>query len=224
MDRRLLCRTALLAASATLLGLVFLDRPIAEWLHASGFENAAFFSLGLATLDIGSGLRFWVWLAGFAVLFLGIIGVALLRHARWSRICVVAAIVQLACIATMIALKDVFGRLRPEQVLESGDWSHVWFAGGTSFPSGHSAFYFGLCLPFAAACRNRWLRGMLLAIPLYVALARIDLARHFLSDVAASALMAALYALLVGRLAQRWLPAQGVADPASIRPSPDGSG
>ncbi|MFI4969235.1 MAG: phosphatase PAP2 family protein [Lysobacterales bacterium] len=206
MDRRLLCWTALIAAAATLLGLGFLDRPIAEWVHASGFEQAAFFSLGLATLDIGSGLRFWIWLAGFALLFIGVIGVALVRHARWSRVCVIAAIVQLACVATMIVMKDGFGRLRPQQLLESGDWSHMWFAGGASFPSGHSAFYFGLCLPFAAACPIRWLRVVLFAIPVYVVLARIDLARHFLSDVSASALMAALYALLVARLARRWLP------------------
>ena len=115
----------------------------------------------------------------------------------------------MATLSTMIVGKNVFGRLRPQQVLDAGDWTQpLWFAGGGSFPSGHSAFYFGLLLPLAAACPNPWLRALLLAIPLYVVLARIDLARHFLSDVAASALLAALYALLLATLARRWLPAE----------------
>jgi membrane-associated phospholipid phosphatase len=46
---------------------------------------------------------------------------------------------------------------------------------------------------------------LLVAIPAYVALARIDLAKHFLSDVCASALIAAVYALLVATLARRWI-------------------
>ena len=48
-------------------------------------------------------------------------------------------------IATVVMLlgKDFFGRLRPAQLFESGDWSHPWFAGGVSFPSGHLAFYAG---------------------------------------------------------------------------------
>ncbi|MEO5561751.1 MAG: hypothetical protein ABIR10_18955, partial [Dokdonella sp.] len=57
----------------------------------------------------------------------------------------------------------------------------------------------------AAACPIRWLRNLLLAIPVYVILARIDLAKHFLSDVSTSAVIAALYALLLATLMRRWL-------------------
>ena len=106
----------------------------------------------------------------------------------------------------MIAGKHHFGRLRPQQVLASGDWAHVWHAGGGSFPSGHSAFYFGLLLPLAVACPRRWQRMLLLAIPVFVVLARIDLEKHFLSDVSASAIIAALYALVVSIVLRRWLP------------------
>jgi len=91
-------------------------------------------------------------------------------------------------------------------VFEAGDWSHVWFVGGDSFPSGHSAFYFGLLLPLAAACPIRWLRWLLVAIPLYVVVARIDMAKHFLSDVSASALMVSIFALVAAWLTARWLP------------------
>jgi membrane-associated phospholipid phosphatase len=38
-------------------------------------------------------------------------------------------------------------------------------------------------------------------------MARIDLAKHFLSDVSTSAVIAAVYALLLATVARRWLPA-----------------
>src|SRR5690606_30671661 len=117
---------------------------------------------------------------------------------------VAASLVQVACLHTMMLGKQVFGRLRPHEVLERGDWSQVWFAGGGSFPSGHAAFYFGLLVPLAAACPRVWQRVLLLALPTFVALARIDMARHFLSDVAASALLAALYTLALAALARAW--------------------
>jgi membrane-associated phospholipid phosphatase len=206
MDRRLLAWVAVVSAVLMLLGLSGVDRPLAEWVRASGVEHARAFSWGLGALDVGSGMHVWLWLAGCSVLAVGIVGSAWRRDLRWPRALVVAGCVQFACMVTMIVGKGEFGRLRPQQVLDSGDWSHVWFAGGGSFPSGHSAFYFGLLLPLAAACPIRWLRALLLAIPVYVAIARIDLAKHFLSDVSASALLAALYALLIALLAQRWLP------------------
>jgi len=206
MDRRLLAWTAAVAALLVLLGLLGLDRPIAEWVRASGVENARVFAWGLAALDTISGISLWFWLAGCVALALGAIGLAIARDARWPRALLAAGVVQIATLHTMSFGKDGFGRLRPHQVLESGDWSHVWHAGGVSFPSGHSAFYFGLLLPLAAACPIRWLRIVLVAIPVYVVLARIDLAKHFLSDVSTSALIAALYSLLVATLARRWLP------------------
>jgi membrane-associated phospholipid phosphatase len=119
---------------------------------------------------------------------------------------VAAGLVQLAAIHTMLLAKDYFGRLRPHELLSAADGTKAWFASGSSFPSGHSAFYFGLLLPLAAACPVRWLRWLLIAIPLYAVLARIDMAKHFLSDVSASALMVSIYALAAAWLTARWLP------------------
>ncbi|MEO7062443.1 MAG: phosphatase PAP2 family protein [Dokdonella sp.] len=206
MDRRLLGWVAVVSTLLTALGLAGADRPLAEWVHASGIEQARAFSLGLGALDVATGVHIWYWLAGSVVLTVGIVACAVRRDLRWPRMLVAAGCVQFACIGTMILGKTWFGRLRPQQVFESGDWAHVWFAGGGSFPSGHSAFYFGLLLPLAAACPARWQRLAVLAIPLYVVLARIDLAKHFLSDVAASALLAAVYALILATLIRRWLP------------------
>lgn len=215
MNRRLLCVVAAISALLMATGLAGFDRPLAEWVRASGFEQARVFSVGLGALDTLGGMPLWFWLAGAVALAVGLLGLALRRHARWPRALIVAGVVQYLCIQTMILGKEHFGRLRPQQVLDSGDWSQLWHAGGASFPSGHSAFYFGLLLPLAAACPLRWLRVLLIAIPVYAVLARIDLAKHFLSDVAASALLAALYALLLATLLRRWLPAPGSPETAT---------
>jgi len=207
MNRRLLLWAAAIAAIAMLLGFAGLDRPLAEWIHSSGLEQARFFAWGLIALDTITAMGLWIWLLGCVALAVGLIVIFVRRTSRIGYALVAAALVQLATIATMILGKDHFGRIRPQFVLESGDWSHVWFAGGNSFPSGHSAFYFGLFLPLAAACPIRWLRVLLIAIPVYVVLARIDLAKHFLSDVSASALIASIYALIAATLVRRWLPA-----------------
>jgi len=47
---------------------------------------------------------------------------------------------------------------------------------------------------------------LLLALPLFAIVARIDLAKHFLSDVTMSALLAALYSLVAATLLRRWRP------------------
>lgn len=206
MNRRFLAVVALVFAALCAAGLLGADRPLAEWIHASGFESARVFADPLAVLDSAFGMHVWYWLAGFVALGLGIAGLVFARGARWPVAFVAAALVQFATLGSMIAGKNFFGRLRPEQVLKSGDWSQVWFAGGGSFPSGHSAFYFGLLLPLAAACPRGWQRALLLAIPVFAIAARIDLAKHFLSDVAMSALLAALYGLALATLARRWLP------------------
>lgn len=216
MDRRLLAGTALAATLLMLAGFAGVDRPLAEWVRASGIENAPLFVVGLALLDTLAGMSIWFWLAGCVALALGAIGWALRRDARWPRALLAAGVVQVATLHTMNVGKGLYGRLRPQQLFEGGDWSHAWHAGGTSFPSGHSAFYFGLLLPLAAACPRSWQRAVLIAVPAFAILARIDMAKHFLSDVSASALVAALYALLVATLLRRWLPAP--VDRAHVAP------
>ncbi len=207
MDRRFLIVAALVAAAFFGLGLAGLDRPLAEWVHASGMENAPLFVWGLTALDWISGMHLWIWAIGWVAIVGGTLALRSGSRQRLGHALIAAGLVQFAALLTMIAGKDSFGRMRPFQVLASGDWSHVWFAGGESFPSGHSAFYFGLALPLAAACPIRWLRVLLVGIALFAVLSRIDMAKHFLSDVSASALIASIYALAAAWLVARWLPA-----------------
>ena len=205
MNYRLLLLVATIAAMLAALGLIAVDYPLARWVHESGIENLAVFRLGLATLDWAFGMRFWFWLATTLAIALGIIGLVAGSRVRrrFAVALLVAGLVQLATLHTMILMKGWFGRLRPHQVFESGDWNAIWHAGGGSFPSGHSAFYFGLLLPLAAFATKTWQRAALLAIPVFVVLARIDLSMHFLSDISISALIAASYCLLAAVIVRR---------------------
>jgi membrane-associated phospholipid phosphatase len=101
----------------------------------------------------------------------------------------------------------VFGRLRPYQLLEHNDWSHAWFAGGTSFPSGHVSFFWGLFLPLAYLYPKY--RVPLLVLPVFIGFARIDENVHFLSDVLGSIALAAIVTLLAAVVFGRWIQPAG---------------
>lgn len=212
MNQRFLLVTALISASLVAIGLLAVDIALAHWIHASGYENAALFVVGLGSLDAVFGIRVWYWLASLVSVALGLAGLAIAQRSRLPHalptalLC--AGIVQAATIGTMMLGKSAFGRLRPQQLFESGDWSAIWFSSGGSFPSGHASFYFGLFLPLAASAPRTWQRIGLVMVPVYVALARLDMSRHFLSDVAASALVAAIWSLLVVAAIRRLRPAQ----------------
>lgn len=187
---------AILALSTTLLCLTsifVLDRPIAEGLRAAGWEHAWLFRRPLELLDTMSGILWFRYAValGCAVIAM-VLWLAKRRHAAVGL--AFAAAVQVVCIVALGHAKLLFGRLRPFQLLETGGWDHAWFAGGTSFPSGHAAFYAGLCLPLAVTFpRLRWLALTLIG---YVALARIVDAAHFLGDVTGSIAFAAVSTLV----------------------------
>lgn len=210
MSRRFLTVSALVSATVMIVGLLILDIPLALEIHGSSFENLPFFVDGLEFLGMILGMNVWYWLAASSCVSIGLIGVYVSRITQLSRrfaLAILAAgLVQALTLGMMILGKNTFGRLRPMQVLESGDWSVLWFAGGGSFPSGHGAFFFGLFFPLAASAPRLWQRMTLIAFPLFAGCARLDMAKHFLSDVACSALIAACMALLIERLMRRWQP------------------
>jgi membrane-associated phospholipid phosphatase len=215
MNRRLLAQTALIAFAMLLLGLLWADYPLAHWQHDSGYENAAFFTNTLNVLDHVVGIHIWYWLMPCCVAALGMLALLLHKKFTWApsaaRVLLSSSAVQAGTIGMMILGKNTFGRLRPQQLFESGDWTQaIWFVGGGSFPSGHSAFYFGLFLPLAAWTKNPWLRALLIVIPVFVVIARINLTKHFLSDVSASAVIAALLGLLAATVLRRWFDASRV--------------
>jgi membrane-associated phospholipid phosphatase len=209
MSKRALALTALVCAALALVSIFGFDRCIAEAVHASAAASATLFVDGTRALDAVSGRSLLHSHALSGVLLGGILfvlGVLIWLFNRGNalgRALIFTGGVQLATIAAAFGLKDVFGRQRPYEIFGHGDWQHMWFAGGSSFPSGHNAFFWGLFLPLMYLF-PRW-RIPLLIIPLFIALARIDMSFHFLSDVLASIALAALVTLIAATLCSRWI-------------------
>jgi membrane-associated phospholipid phosphatase len=80
----------------------------------------------------------------------------------------------------------------------------MWFVGGSSFPSGHTAFYFGLFLPLAWLFPRHHTAWMF--VPVFIALARINANDHYLADVCTSIVLCCLLTLAFARLLRPWLP------------------
>lgn len=209
MSKRALALTALVCAVLALVSIFGFDRRIAEAVHASIVAGSAVFVDGTHALDAISGrslLRSHALsgvLLGGILFALGALGWLFDRGSYLARALLFTGGVQLATIAAAFGLKEVFGRQRPYELLGHGDWQHMWFAGGSSFPSGHNAFFWGLFLPLMYLF-PRWCIPLLL-IPLFIALARIDMSFHFLSDVLAAIALAAFVTLIAATLLGRWI-------------------
>ena len=93
-------------------------------------------------------------------------------------------------------LKPPFSRLRPYEALGSDGygWHDTWFAAvGNSFPSGHAVHFWSLF--FALVVLSPRYTVPLAVLPLLVSAARVAVNDHYLSDVIASAAIAALVTL-----------------------------
>ena len=121
----------------------------------------------------------WFWLLGLAV--------AWWRWVAWRGCIVIVAISVVVTAALVLILKFTFRRRRPE-----GEWGAIYRATDPhSFPSGHAAravllavLAWGLCPGWVAVVLTIW-------APL-VALARVAMGVHYLSDVFAGALVGLL--------------------------------
>lgn len=88
---------------------------------------------------------------------------------------------------TTVAGKTVLGRPRPEQSLDADAYSP--FSGQASFPSGHTAAAFALATSLADDIHRPWATVGLYGMATAVGWSRINDNRHWLSDVAAGALV-----------------------------------
>ena len=179
-------------------GLLGLDRLIAESLRATGQEGLWVLQKGTVLLDTVSGKDVSKFLVGLLLTIAALAMLTVPRSRYAGRRTLFVGLGQLSGTLVTGVSKNVFGRLRPFELLQSGDWSHAWFVGGTAFPSGHAGFYFGLFLPLASLF-PRW-RWPLMLAPWFIAVARVNANHHFVSDVGASIVIVGLLVLLLGRL------------------------
>lgn len=130
----------------------------------------------IAATRIGDG---WLWYS---------LGIMLLLYGGPSRFAAVGAAgsAAIAGIFVFKALKRVSRRLRPCQ-LEPHCWSRVLPPDQFSFPSGHTMTAFSIALVISYYYPG--LEGALYFLAVSIAVSRIILGMHFLSDVLAGAVL-----------------------------------
>ena len=187
--------TSVAVAGTCLVSMAFVDRALALWLHAHvGPETKAFF--GVVT-QIGDATWYLVGgMAGFALCHI------LARHAADQAMAIryrdfarypllVFAGIAVSGIILNLA-KFVIGRQRPRALFQDDVYAFIpfnWDFGMNSFPSGHSqsiwaaAIALGFMLPKA--------RPFFILIAVLVALSRVVIGAHYLSDVIAGAILGA---------------------------------
>jgi undecaprenyl-diphosphatase len=128
----------------------------------------------------------WFWLAGLAIL-------AVAGGPAWRRWALILGAAVLATAALVLAIKFTIRRRRPE-----GDWGAIYRnADPHSFPSGHAARAIMLAV-LGLALGPGWFALILCVWGPLVALARVAMGVHYVSDIAAGAALGVLFGLFFG--------------------------
>jgi undecaprenyl-diphosphatase len=133
----------------------------------------------------------WLW---------GAVGIAVLFSAASNRFRALeaAAAAIFAGIVIFHKVKRVFCRTRPRDI-EPHCWAHIITRDRFSFPSGHSTTAFALALSLGSFYPE--IMPLLLLLAANVAISRIVVGMHFVSDVLAGSAMGALLGYVAFRFA-----------------------
>ncbi len=115
--------------------------------------------------------------------------VIVLAWRRWKKAALIAVVASLTQSVVVELIKALTGRPRPIVVEEDGISPGFYGLGfdGNSFPSGHAAFAFTLATVAAAFFPRA--RKPIYALAAFIAITRIMLDKHYLSDVAVGAML-----------------------------------
>ncbi|MCC7359967.1 MAG: phosphatase PAP2 family protein [Anaerolineales bacterium] len=127
----------------------------------------------------------WFWGAGLALVWFW-------GAPEWKDLALRLFVGILGLAVVVLTIKRLIKRQRP-----AGEWGKLYRATDPhSFPSGHAA-RMALLLVLAAAWGPGWFAALLVAWAPLVALARVAMGVHYLSDVIGGALVGAAAALLL---------------------------
>ena len=190
-----ICAALLVAIAGS---IAFVDRPLALFTQQQlgGLTSVA----GAITTALEWIFAFEVskYLYAFVLLLVGAALHVIDRRVTRARFAYLVGATLLLSRVISGTLKNVFERVRPHEFIKSGEAADFFVDGGSSFPSGHSAFYFGLFFPLALLFpRLKWL---FLGIAAIAALARVFELDHYLGDILASALVAVLLVFLLAKV------------------------
>jgi membrane-associated phospholipid phosphatase len=122
------------------------------------------------------------------VLAVGVLAVVFIKRWRgYAPALMTIAFVHLSTRYLTNVLKDATGRLRPYEAFKRGVDESFGYAGGISFPSGHVTLFASVVIPILWVFpKTRRFAIPLLVIVAFVALARIAVNAHWVSDTLAS--------------------------------------
>ncbi len=198
MTNRQFAVATLAFLAAGLVSVWVIDQPLAYFVDRNlrGVEFA--FAALTEYAEIASGYRLSRWLPGFLLLGAG----GVLYLVRWN--IPVAKILGFAGTAFLLTrltagvLKTVFERTRPFDLVKSNDYVQTFFIdGGSSFPSGHAAHFWGLFLPLIFLFPKY--RAALFIVPAFIFVARVAVNDHYLSDVLASTYIALFFTFFLAK-------------------------
>jgi len=195
MNRRLIIYSIVVSLALTLLSIFFFDQPVAAFVQRAGGRSSVILLQGTSFLEVISGFPIQKYALTYALLAAGLILFVResTRSAAWMLLFIGCA--QCATRLAAGTLKGVFERLRPFEVIQAGNWDWKFFSGhGNSFPSGHSAHFWGLFFPLAYLFPRY--RIPLSIIPLFISVARVGVNDHWCSDVLGSIVIAASVTLV----------------------------
>ena len=195
MNRRSIAGATLLTIVLSIISILLIDRPMAELVHRLGGEHSQLLATGTSVLELVFGMTLSNFALGFALIIAGLAFFAwkATRHIAWMLLFV--GCTHFTARLAVGVLKEVFHRLRPYEVLASGEWNNEFFtAHGGAFPSGHATHFWSLFFPLALLFPGA--RIPLLILPIFIAAARVGVNDHWLSDVFAAIAVCGLVTLL----------------------------
>ena len=201
--RSFLYFTALSLPACALL-VLWADQPLAWLVHRHLAGGAPFFGALTAGADVVHD-ALMAHVLGLPVIFLALgLAFAVGRYGLKRRGATLFLVLLLTHEASMVlanVLKGTVHRLRPEVLFGTGyPGLGLWASGphNDSFPSTHVAIYFSLFWPLAVAFPRA--RLPLLVLPALIAVGRLVLGAHYLSDVWFSLWLVVALTFLFGQL------------------------
>jgi membrane-associated phospholipid phosphatase len=175
--------------TAVAAAMLWVDQPLAQWIN--GIQNDSSRALGHWLEEIGKSH----WILGYCIV-ISVIAWRSRRDEAYSHLRLFGAVAVSGIAANII--KILVCRPRPPLFIEQGltSWDLLAFKAEflwNSFPSGHATT--GLAIAVAGAAAYPRLKYAFWIIGIAIALGRIMLNVHYLSDVLAGSLLGTLAAL-----------------------------
>jgi undecaprenyl-diphosphatase len=188
-ERRLPIAAAAFAI-ATLIAIFALDGTLATSIATLSRETRNALNAAVHGFELAFLFPLSKWATGAVLLIVAALLATMRKYRAASWAFAFVGCAQLATRLIAGVLKNPFGRMRPFEALADGHWDDRWFAGGSSFPSGHGAHFWGLYFALALLF-PKW-RWPLLVVPVFISAARVLVNDHYLADVLGSAAIAAV--------------------------------